>query len=362
MRAFLIDFENVKSAGLTGIEELSGEDRVIILYSVNSNTISFEMHQKIISCRAAVDYFQIRRGGKNSLDFQLSTLLGWMLASNSYSHLYIISNDSGFDALYDFWTSGYVPTECVVYRRATLAQADSHSKSYRRPAAALPQEEIPLPEVDIDEPLLPEEPDSPDIINIIDLFQKSSHPAAGRPEEELSHIPFQDDDEGLSLEALLASSPIAAAEAPSDQSQTDQLETGQAQPEQLQSEQTQSEQAQPEQAQPEQTQPDQPQPKQSKSGRSKSAQQKAAQQKSEPRETSEELDMRVHRVAEALPASLHEIVNEENLLRIAGDVVSSPGKQDFYRDIIRRYGQKKGLQVYKTVRSEYSSLKKLADS
>ena len=315
MRAFLIDFENVKSAGLTGIEELTGEDRVIILYSVNSNTISFEMHQKIISCRAAVDYFQIRRGGKNSLDFQLSTLLGWMLSSGSYSPLYIISNDSGFDALYDFWTSGYVPTECVVYRRATLAQADNHSKNYRRPAvAAAQQEEIPLPEVAIDEPLLPEDPDTPDIINIIDLFQKGSHPDVGQPEEGLSHIPFQDDDEGPSLEALLAASPIAAAGPEPEQLQADQLEAEQPEPE------------------------------------------------AEAPASADELEMRVHRVAEALPVSLHEIVNEENLLRIASDVVSSPGKQDFYRDIIRRYGQKKGLQVYKTVKSEYSSLKKLADS
>lgn len=56
MRAFLIDFENVKSAGLTGIEALTKEDKVIILYSVNSNTISFEMHQKIITCQAQVEY------------------------------------------------------------------------------------------------------------------------------------------------------------------------------------------------------------------------------------------------------------------------------------------------------------------
>ena len=48
MRAFLIDFENVKSAGLVGIETLGMEDQVVILYSQNSNTLSFEMHQKIL--------------------------------------------------------------------------------------------------------------------------------------------------------------------------------------------------------------------------------------------------------------------------------------------------------------------------
>ena len=127
MRAFLIDFENVKSAGLVGIDTLGIDDQVVILYSVNSNTISFEMHQKIMSCAANVEYYQIRRGGKNSLDFQLSTMLGYLLASGLYSHLYIISNDSGFDALYDFWTSQYIPTDCVVYRRPNIALSVAHS-------------------------------------------------------------------------------------------------------------------------------------------------------------------------------------------------------------------------------------------
>ena len=127
MRAFLIDFENVKSAGLVGIDTLGIDDQVVILYSVNSNTISFEMHQKIMSCAANVEYYQIRRGGKNSLDFQLSTMLGYLLASGLYTHLYIVSNDSGFDALYDFWTSGYLPTDCVVYRRPNIAMSVAHS-------------------------------------------------------------------------------------------------------------------------------------------------------------------------------------------------------------------------------------------
>ena len=48
MKIFLIDFENVKSKGLTGIDMLESDDTVIILYSENSDTISFEMHQKVM--------------------------------------------------------------------------------------------------------------------------------------------------------------------------------------------------------------------------------------------------------------------------------------------------------------------------
>ena len=58
-KAFLVDFENVKSAGLVGLEQLSAADEVVVLYSANSNTISFEMHQKILQSPACVDYYQI---------------------------------------------------------------------------------------------------------------------------------------------------------------------------------------------------------------------------------------------------------------------------------------------------------------
>ena len=43
---------------------------------------------------------------------------------------------------------------------------------------------------------------------------------------------------------------------------------------------------------------------------------------------------------------------------VAETILLSEGKQEFYRGIIRRFGQKKGLQVYKAVKSDFSGLKK----
>ena len=151
-KAFLIDFENVKSAGLVGLEQLSAADEVVVLYSANSNTISFEMHQKILQSPACVDYYQIRRGGKNSLDFQLSSLLGYLLGTGAYSHLYVVSNDAGFDVLRDFWTSDFVPNECVVYRRGNLAACLAHARLLeegRQPQADTAQ---PQPEAAAEQP------------------------------------------------------------------------------------------------------------------------------------------------------------------------------------------------------------------
>ena len=69
MKIYLVDFENVKSKGLDGIDKLCETDSVIIFFSENSDTLSFEMHQKVLSSKADIEYFKVCVGGKNALDF-----------------------------------------------------------------------------------------------------------------------------------------------------------------------------------------------------------------------------------------------------------------------------------------------------
>ncbi|SFB88397.1 PIN domain-containing protein [Ruminococcus albus] len=134
MKIYLIDFENVKSKGLTGIDSLTEYDRVIIFYSENADTINFEMHQKVLISKAEVEYFKVHVGGKNALDFQLSTLLGYLVSKNYYSHIFVISNDKSFDFLHDFWHGKYIAApDCIVYRTKTIAQAINYVGGKKQP-------------------------------------------------------------------------------------------------------------------------------------------------------------------------------------------------------------------------------------
>ena len=124
MKTYLVDFENVKSKGLTGIDRLTEDDHVIIFYSENSDTISFEMHCLVMKAKASVDYMKVRVGGKNALDFQLSTLLGYLVAKGDNTHLFIISNDKGFDKLHDFWENTFLDgPACTVFRTVNINAA-----------------------------------------------------------------------------------------------------------------------------------------------------------------------------------------------------------------------------------------------
>lgn len=129
MRSYLVDFENVKSKGLVGIDKLTEDDHVIIFYSENSDTISFEMHCCVMRAKASVEYMKVRVGGKNALDFQLSTLLGYMVAKEKNSHIFIISNDKGFDRLHDFWANTFDDApDCMVFRTQNIMSAINFAK------------------------------------------------------------------------------------------------------------------------------------------------------------------------------------------------------------------------------------------
>ena len=66
-------------------------------------------------------------------------------------------------------------------------------------------------------------------------------------------------------------------------------------------------------------------------------------------------------IEQALPAALRDAVDEETRKKVAAALAKAQGKQDFYRRIIGSYGQKKGLEIYKTVKSEYTNLKKILE-
>lgn len=103
MTVYLVDFENVRSSGLVGVEQLGPNDKVVIFYSKNADAITFDVHMLLNKSKAELDIFMITKGGRNSLDFQLSTYLGYLVMENKYNNIVIISKDKGFLYATSFW-------------------------------------------------------------------------------------------------------------------------------------------------------------------------------------------------------------------------------------------------------------------
>lgn len=102
-RYFLVDYENVKTDGFQGIDELEKNDTVIIFYSANADKMTFQLHTQIIETKAKISYFGVETIGQNALDFQLSSYIGYILGKKSGCEYFIVSNDRGFENVCNFW-------------------------------------------------------------------------------------------------------------------------------------------------------------------------------------------------------------------------------------------------------------------
>ncbi len=101
MAYYLIDYENVKN--IVGGKILSKNDTIVFFYSKNASTVSFDLHMEICQSNAKKEYYLVESGGKNALDFQMSTYIGYLIAKKPSEKIFIISQDKGFDFLISFW-------------------------------------------------------------------------------------------------------------------------------------------------------------------------------------------------------------------------------------------------------------------
>lgn len=103
MSLYLVDFENVHDSGLNGVTGLTENDDICIFYSMKSEHMSFDTHVNIMKSAARVKYIKLRRSAKNYLDFQLVTHLGYLIGSGHPGPYFIISKDTGYDSVLDYW-------------------------------------------------------------------------------------------------------------------------------------------------------------------------------------------------------------------------------------------------------------------
>lgn len=105
MSEYFVDFENVNSAGISGISKLNlnETDDFHIFYSEKANSITIELYKELDKIDAKVNFIKVKVGTANALDFQLATYLGHCIAENSSKKYFIISKDKGFDSVCDFW-------------------------------------------------------------------------------------------------------------------------------------------------------------------------------------------------------------------------------------------------------------------
>ena len=210
MAYYLIDFENVKSRGMEGVELLTEEDTVCIFYSDNADSMTFDLHRKLNETKANIIYHKVAVGTKNALDFQLATYLGYLICEQQregiHPNYFIVTKDNGFTSLMVYWKAQGVPVRIIrnllwgknpVAEQNLLTEEENEAETVVTTAedvAEQPQPTRPEPVEETKEPTQPE-PEKADV-----------------PEEPTQPEPVKETQEPVQPETEKADAPEKPAE------------------------------------------------------------------------------------------------------------------------------------------------------
>lgn len=98
---YLIDYENVHDSGFKGADQLTGKEHVHIFSSANAPYVNISS----LSSLKGKFYFHKVPAGKESLDMNLVSFLGYLIHKNKGKKVIyiIISQDRGYDKVIRFW-------------------------------------------------------------------------------------------------------------------------------------------------------------------------------------------------------------------------------------------------------------------
>ena len=101
---YLVDSENVGDLWVTHILDMAKkEDEVVVFYTKKSPHMGYDNLCKLMSEGREVKFVKCVEG-RNALDFQLVTELGFRIGSDKEETCYImVTNDTGFDAVVQYW-------------------------------------------------------------------------------------------------------------------------------------------------------------------------------------------------------------------------------------------------------------------
>lgn len=200
MAYYLIDFENVKSRGMEGVELLTEEDTVCIFYSDNADSMTFDLHRKLNETKANIIYHKVAVGTKNALDFQLATYLGYLICEQQregiHPNYFIVTKDNGFTSLMVYWKAQGVPVRIIrnllwgknpVAEQNLLTEEENETETVVTAAedvAEQPQPIQPEPAEETKEPMQPktERADAPEESTQPEPVKETQEPVQPEPE------------------------------------------------------------------------------------------------------------------------------------------------------------------------------------
>ena len=100
---FLVDFENVRSGGLRGVDYLEESDYLTIIFSNAVHSCENRYLEDIERSGCHFDTCKLKNTGKNGLDFYIASRVGEFYGTGHKERVAIISKEQGYKTVRDYW-------------------------------------------------------------------------------------------------------------------------------------------------------------------------------------------------------------------------------------------------------------------
>ena len=143
--AILIDSENV---GSTWTSLLSKDERfeLYICVTENAKSLNFTLLKQLTDeHRYKINIIECKPG-KNSLDFYLSSYLGYLIGKNKHSSYTVVSQETGYDSVIEYWCNEGYDVKRINTKPETPKKTKASRKSSKKKNEAMPQKNQPKKE------------------------------------------------------------------------------------------------------------------------------------------------------------------------------------------------------------------------
>lgn len=374
MAVYLIDFENVTSAGISGIQRLSKEDKVYIFYTVNASNMSFAAHMNLLSSPAEVIYYNVTSGGKNALDFQLASFLGFLISKGEDKDFYIISNDKGYDHVKSFWERSGIAEGVTIHsapsiNRSLISIEKPFASKIQQSAQGVQQtiaqqsgissEQLEQMKAEADKytaqkkaaEIAEKEANEENII--VNVEKDTADTEKEKTNAEKAPKKSENDEKNTAKSAKKGNGTEAVEEKPVKRRGRPKKQTAEMPAKEMEKSANNEEI------------PAKAKKSSAKTEKETGNAEKSAAKKQKSNSTKGKTSAKKENGADILKNALRpllakaEVKSEDEVSNIANYFKSADGKQQFYRNLIALYGMERGVEIYRVIRTEYTNLTKL---
>lgn len=147
-KIFLIDTENVNTTWKWLLTSITKLDNIILFYTENSPGIPYSDLKDILNAQKTIEMISCFTG-KNGLDFQLVSYLGFLIKTAPKTEYIIVSNDSGYEAVIKFWKeSGIKVSRLTVPQITKKVQNQLEPENLQRVKTIFHESLNEIPEID----------------------------------------------------------------------------------------------------------------------------------------------------------------------------------------------------------------------